>query len=256
MCSYMDLRFASRPCYDGKSMRGDRARASDFAEQIIRTTKPWLPGPVDRLTVLDVGCGYGFTSLELSNRCRAVVGIEPCQPLFADAMKLKAASGRLNIEFRNIAVEEFADREVYDLAVLDNVLEHIPDHYAALRRITDALRPSGVLFIIVPNRIWPIEAHYGLPLLSYLPVRCASLYLQLTGLGTDYTDASYAPSYWQLKAALSRCRELTSHFVTPSDVSLARLGKRVHYRVGVELLKRWPWLWPVSKVFVVVCVKQ
>jgi SAM-dependent methyltransferase len=44
----------------------------------------------------------------------------------------------------------------WDLAFLLDVLEHIPDHEAALRQIHDALAPGGLLFVTVPalNQFW------------------------------------------------------------------------------------------------------
>jgi SAM-dependent methyltransferase len=43
---------------------------------------------------------------------------------------------------------QWSDR--WDLAFLLDVLEHIPDHEAALRQVRDALAPGGLLFVTVP----------------------------------------------------------------------------------------------------------
>ena len=98
--------------------------------------------------------------------------------------------------------------------------------------------------------------HYRLPFLSYLPLRAANAYLRLTGRGTNYTDASYAPTHWSLARAFRRRPELRWRYVTPADLALTTLGAAWHYRLGVAALGRFPWLWVISKVFLLVAVKQ
>ncbi len=250
---------SDRPAYD----RGDRAmlrerapRAASFARLIVETSAPFLPAAVEELSVLDVGCGYGHTALELARRCGSAIGIEPSAALYEHAEGLRRESARQNLEFRRQSVYDLDDRECYDLIVLDNVLEHLDDQPRALARMERALKPGGLLFIIVPNRLWPIEVHYRLPFLSYLPLAWANRYLRLTGRGEDYTDASFAPTYWGLRRLLRGQHDLRHHFVPPCDVSLATLGHTRRYAVGVAAIRRFPWLWAISKVFLVIAVKR
>jgi SAM-dependent methyltransferase len=243
----------SRPSYDrGEhamlSSRAPQARA--FATQILETVRPFV---VPR-TVLDVGCGYGHTAYELAQRCDEVVGIEPFAELARHGIEL--ARDRKNLEIRHQGIETLEDRDRYDLIVLDNVFEHLPDQRGALVRLTAALRPGGVLYLLMPNKLWPIEVHYQLPFLSYLPVPLASRYLRWTGRGTDYTDASYAPTYFGLRRMLDAHPELHYHFVLPADLSLAAGGRALHYKLGVAAIRRFPALWAISKAFLVVAQKH
>jgi hypothetical protein len=100
-----------------------------------------------------------------------------------------------------------------------------------------------------------VEAHYGLPFLAYLPVPLANRYLRATGRGTDYTDASYAPTYRRLVRLLRGQRDLRFAFVLPADLSLTYAGGPWHYRIGAALIRRLPLLWRISKSFLVVGVK-
>jgi 2-polyprenyl-3-methyl-5-hydroxy-6-metoxy-1,4-benzoquinol methylase len=249
---------SDRPGYDQfrqmLEVRGPLA--AGFARQILETTRPFLPAPAEELTVLDVGCGYGHTALELARRCRRVVGIEPSKTLAEAAFQLKEHAGQANLEFRHQDLYELAETERYDLVVLDNVFEHLPDQPRALEMISACLKPKGVAFLLMPNKLWPIEPHYFLPFLSYLPLRLANGYLRLTGRGTDYTDASYAPTYFRLNRLLRARKELSFQYVLPADVSLAMAGRSWHYRLGVAALRRFPWLWAISKAFLVVAVKR
>jgi SAM-dependent methyltransferase len=247
---------AARPAYDlHRPMQEERAPlAARFARQILETTKPFLPAEPEHLTVLDVGCGYGHTAIELARRCRHVVGIEPSEPLFAEAHQ--AACGLANVAIRHQGIYDLADRDSYDLIVLDNVFEHLSDQPRALEIVSRALRSRGVAYLLMPNKLWPIEVHYHLPFLSYLPLPLANRYLRLTGRGHDYTDASYAPTYWRLKRLLNARPELRYQFVLPADLSLTTAGDNWWYRTGVNALRRWPALWAISKAFLVVAVKR
>jgi len=249
----------ARPAYDvgRKAMLEVRApRAAAFAKQVLDTVAPFLAVPPEQMRVLDVGCGYGHTAVELARRCRWVVGLDPSLPLLDHAERLRQSQGLENLEFRACGVEGLTDTACFDLVVLDNVLEHLPDQVQALSRITAALRPGGAVILLVPNKLWPIEVHYGLPFLSYLPLGLANRYLRWTGRGTDYTDASYAPTYFGLNRLMRRFPEASFRYVLPADVSLATLGRSWHYKAGVALLRRCPWLWPLAKVFLVVGVKR
>ena len=50
--------------------------------------------------------------------------------------------------------------------------------------------------------------------------------------------------------------ELKFHYVLPADVSLTTAGNTWLYRTGVAAIRRCPWLWAISKAFLVVAVKH
>lgn len=230
-----DDHLTGRPEYDAyKDFSQSRsAIAASLAGQVLSTIGPWLSRPESDLDVLDVGSGYGGTALALRERCRSVVGLEPARDLHDSAV---AQAVELNSDVRlvNAGVEALEARESFDLVVLDNVYEHLPDQDDALTRITTALRSGGILYILVPNKLWPIEAHYGLPGLAWLPLRWADRYLRVTGRGRNYADASYAPTYWRLRRALDRHPELSYRFVLPADPAATVAGTPLHYRFGMR----------------------
>ena len=226
-----------------------------FARQILATSRPYLPRPPEQLEVLDVGCGYGHTARELARSCRSVVGIEPSPALYESACQLRTDSGAANLDFRREGIYELAEQGRYDLVVLDNVFEHLSDQPCALQIISDCLKPGGAAFLLMPNKLWPLEVHYRLPFLGYLPLRLANLYLRLTGRGTDYRDASYAPTYFRLRRLFHSRPELSWRFVLPADPAATMAGAALHYRLGMAAIRRVPLLWAVSKSFLVIAVK-
>jgi SAM-dependent methyltransferase len=234
-------------------MRGlSSAAAPGFAGQVLLTCGPDLSKPSEELDVLDVGSGYGFAAAVLAESCRTVVGMEPTSELHTEALPL--AEGRPNLSFVHAGVEALDAVAAYDLIVLDNVYEHLANQDEALERMHRALRPGGVLYMLMPNRLWPLEVHYGLPFLSWLPLRAANVYLRWSGRGTDYTDASYARTYWALRRSLGR-HTWSWRFALPADPGATHAGTPLHYRLGMAAIRRWPALWAVSKSFLVVARK-
>jgi SAM-dependent methyltransferase len=230
--------------------------ASNFARLIIDTTLPYLPCSPSELKVLDVGSGYGHTSIELARNCRQVVGIEPSKSLYEYSVSLLSNNNIENLILKNQGIDNFSANKEFDLIVLDNVFEHLPNQAHALKILSRALKPGGVLYLLMPNKLWPIEAHYNLPFLSYLPLPLANIYLKISKRGTDYTDASYAPTYFKLNRLLRSHPEFSFKYVLPSNVTLATKGNSLLYRLGISMIKRFPILWVISKALLVVAIKK
>lgn len=245
------------PEYERSSLRMvERAElAAGFATQIELTVAPFLNRPFAECRAIDIGCGYGHGVAELARRCVGVVGVEPNAALASAARDNIARLGLANAEIRQQSAGDIEDAGTYDLVILDNVLEHIEDQPAALAQISRCLRPGGVAFVLVPNKLWPVEVHYGLPFLSYLPLPAATAYLRASGRGTDYRDASYAPTLGRLRRLFAERPELHAHLALPGDVSLAEGGSSPLYHYGVRALRRFPALWAISKSFLVVATK-
>ena len=248
----------NQPSYDRgqHNMLAERGPlARDFARQILDTTAPFCRKAAPQLDVLDVGCGYGHTAIELARQCARVVGIEPSRPLWEFAASLREEAKLPNVEFCHEGLYDHYRPEAYDLIVLDNVFEHLPDQPRALEILSGCLREGGVLYLLLPNKLWPVEVHYRLPLLSYLPLRLANAYLRLTGRGEDYSDASYAPTYFSLNRMLRARPELSYRYVLPAHLALTHGGKSLHYALGAAMIRRIPWFWAISKAFLIVAVK-
>jgi 2-polyprenyl-3-methyl-5-hydroxy-6-metoxy-1,4-benzoquinol methylase len=257
---FMDIsQFPDRPAYDiGERAMADvrGPRGQDFARQILGTVAGDLTKPIAELDVLDIGSGYGHTALALAAQCRTVIGIEPCLEPALFSEQLQRKNGVTNAWFHHATLEGFATQQQFDLIILDNVLEHLHDQEAALKQINLLLRPGGVLYLLVPNKYWPIEVHYHLPFLGWLPIEFANIYLRMTGRGKDYTDASYAPGFLRIVRLMNRQRSWRWRFALPASLEWTTVGAAWHYRIGVGLLKRCPGLWAISKAFLIVAKKQ
>jgi SAM-dependent methyltransferase len=73
----------------------------------------------------------------------------------------------------------FADAS-FDVALTNHVIEHaggIDEQRAHLAELRRVLATDGVVYLAVPNRWMPVEPHYKLAFLSWLPRRWRSPYL-------------------------------------------------------------------------------
>jgi ubiquinone/menaquinone biosynthesis C-methylase UbiE len=81
------------------------------------------------------------------------------------------------------------DDESFDLVVSNHVVEHVGDRSAQddhIAEIARVLRPGGSLYLATPNRFAPVEPHFKLPLLSWLPEAYRSRYVRAAHRGQAY----------------------------------------------------------------------
>jgi SAM-dependent methyltransferase len=97
-------------------------------------------------SVLDLGCGDGLFLEKVESRAGRVVGVD----LNPDVGSRWTGS---RIEIHSMRFQAFAEAEpgAFDVVCAFHVAEHMPDVSALLDPAAACLRPSGRLFISVPN---------------------------------------------------------------------------------------------------------
>jgi len=134
--------------------------------------------------VLDVGTGSGAIAAYLAPRVRSLTSVDVVDERTDHAF-----------EFLRIADERlpFANGS-FDVAISNHVIEHVGDQQRHLAEIARVLRPGGVCLLATPNRFWPIEPHFGLPALAWLPARwLRDKYVRIAGKGERYDVALVTP---------------------------------------------------------------
>lgn len=122
---------------------GDKANAGLLA----------LVGPVSG-RVLDVGCGKGPNAGPL-RRAGAdhLVGADP-------SAAASEVARPLYDEFHTAAIEDLTPAtfaQPFDLIVAADVIEHLTDHWAGLKRLRELARPGARLAVSTPNvQTWEI----------------------------------------------------------------------------------------------------
>ncbi len=177
---------------------------SDTATPLnLRKRLAWVEryaGPLAGRRIVDCGCGAGDYVRTLGQAGAQCVGFE-----FQAEKLAKSADPRLavaDIERLPVASEHF------DVALVNEVLEHVPDDVAALREVHRVLRPGGVLLLFSPNRLYPFETHgvfthsgkrvsHAVPGIPYVPLALGRRFFR-------YWARNYWP--WQLRRMLEGAR--------------------------------------------------
>jgi len=238
----------------------DQKITDSLIDDVLAVAKKEIKRPLKKLDVLDVGAGSGGYSFTIEKKVNSVTAIEP----YKDAYKHLVANRRRlksKVEINNCLIENYKTKNKFDIALSIATLEHMPDAYSSYSAVINLLKPGGFLYLTVPNKLWPIEVHYKLPFLSYLPLPLANRYVRLFGLAKTYEDSSYAMTYWQIKRFFFQF-DCTFYFKLPDPNSeYIGLGdKSAVYafvkNLGISLISRWPIFWAFSKGFIMVIKKN
>lgn len=103
--------------------------------------------------VLDHGAGTGVLTTRLTTRAERVFALEP-EALLCEGLRRRFA-GQAKVTVLQGGIESYLaeyGRRSLDAVVSSNVLEHIEDDVACMRRIREALRPGGAFAVYVPAR--------------------------------------------------------------------------------------------------------
>ena len=101
--------------------------------------------PLKKDSVLDVGCGTGLLSHELSRHFRSVVALDISEPMLAIARKKRSTP---NIDYRLCNVDDFSSETGFDAIVSHTMFHHLPSVPATLARLKQWLAPQGRLLAV------------------------------------------------------------------------------------------------------------
>jgi S-adenosylmethionine-dependent methyltransferase len=103
--------------------------------------------------VLDIGCGFGLSSIYMAKCGHLVTGLD-ITPEMIEAAKQKAKNEEADITFIVGGFDEMpellGDRK-YDWILCHNVLGYVEDIYDVLEKLTNRLKPGGFISIITHN---------------------------------------------------------------------------------------------------------
>lgn len=206
----------------------DLSRRKEKAEKIQFLLTERIKYPLGESVALDIGCSSGVITCALSRLFAQSIGIEfdeialqnrpytDCQAVFiqGDAMSLP-----------------IADRSI-DIIICAQVYEHVPNDERLAAEMFRVLKPGGIVFFSGPNKLYPIELHYSLPFLHWLPANLADAYLRLLRSGDHYYERSR--TVWSL-VKLFKGFEIV-------DLTLDVLQREFSIHPGLKnkILKRFP----------------
>lgn len=132
---------------------GDTATPANLAAR-LDAIRRYVPLVGSR--VLDAGCGAGEYVDALTAFGADVRGVEYLSHKVRQWAISHPQDGR--VSEGDLAKLPFAEH-TFDVVLLNEVLEHVPDERQALIELRRVLKPGGVLLLFAPNRRYPFETH-------------------------------------------------------------------------------------------------
>ena len=179
----------------------DQENRRGKAEKISHILGNFSGLPLQKFTCLDLGCSNGLITLEISPLFASVVGLD----YDGQAVLMSPAEKRSEVLFiHGDAMRLPFPDQSFEAVICSQVYEHVPNDLRLFAEIERILKPGGVVFFSGPNKVFPIEPHYYLPGLHWLPEKWADGYLRLLRKGTHFYERSRTP--WNLRQVFARYR--------------------------------------------------
>jgi len=179
--------------------------------------------PVQGATVLSSGCGFGGGLLAYHDfGARLVVGVE-VDPQYVELVSIRTRQlDNVFIVYYPGASLPFPDN-TFDIVDSVQVLEHVHQPQLYLDEIVRVLKPGGMCYLEFPNRLYPVEQHTRIPLITFLPKRLGDRLCKLLSQWPGFSR--------QLRDRLRVVEEMTAWYPALIDVAwvLRRHPVRVHY---------------------------
>jgi SAM-dependent methyltransferase len=138
-----------------------------------------------RLAV-DIGCSGGFFTAAIAPYFRSVLGVDIDLHALRLANEERQHSNLYYVDADSMRLP--LDDGSVDLVICNHVYEHVPDPVRMFREIFRVLADDGICYLGAASRWTPVEPHYHLPFLSWLPKPMAHRYMRLSGKGDYYYE--------------------------------------------------------------------
>lgn len=226
----------------GRPQMYEQKSRIDKAIRIVKLLQDYYQrNDLSNLTVLDVGASTGIIDNELAKSFKKVVGID----IDREAIKhAKKKFPRKNLVFKvGDAMSLDFTNSSFDLVVCTQIYEHVPDDQKLMNEIYRVLKHGGVCYFAGLNKWWPLEPHYNLLFLSWIPKKYANFYLKITGKGKIY---------YETLRSYSKLKELNKKFVIVEYTSkiLKNTSKFGYFNLSRFPVNLMAWLLsPLAKYF-------
>ena len=108
--------------------------------------------PLEKVKILDIGCGGGLLSEPMARLGANVVGADAAEKNIPVA-KVHAQNSGLEIDYRHTSAEEIAKTsEKFDVVLNMEVIEHVADPLGFLTACKQLLEPNGLMLCSTINR--------------------------------------------------------------------------------------------------------
>lgn len=208
----------------------------------------------DRLEILELGCGEGGNLLPFVEAGARGTGID------LNASKIQFGTERMLDLVRAGRMELLAEdiynpriesmfRGRFDLIVLKDVIEHLPDQPKALRQMRRFLKPTGLLFVGWPPWNMPFGGHQQIaagwfqkmPWTHLLPRSAYEALIRATGQSAETRDELL--SVYDCGIGINRMHRLAKEtgFVRIRETHYL-INPIYAYKFGLKTRQQWGWV--------------
>ena len=107
--------------------------------------------PLNKIDILDIGCGGGLLSEPMSRLGANVVGIDASEKNIKIA-KMHAKKNNLKIEYKNTSPENLKTNKKFDVILNMEIVEHVEDVNFFIKSCSKLLKKNGIMFVATLNK--------------------------------------------------------------------------------------------------------
>ncbi len=189
----------------------DKKSRIQKAKKIVAVLKDYHRQNAKRLSdssCLDLGCSVGIITRHLGKYFKKVVGVDVDEQAIRMAKK---QTGSKNVNYKISKEKELPfSNDTFDVVIFNQIYEHVEEPKALISEVKRVLKPGGICFFGARNRFGgPLDGHYSLPFLAWLPRSLSDKYIKFFTDKKHYDIVLYP--VWQLKRLV---KDFTIHDYT------------------------------------------
>lgn len=152
------------------------------------------------MAIPDIGCSTGYLTKLYGKQFGRVTGID-IDGKAVEHAEAKHGSDTIHFLKRDSMATGLPDAS-FDVVTCTHVYEHVLDAQRLMAEIYRVLKPGGLCYFGVANRLQWMEPHYRLPLLSVIPKWLGHYYIRWAGKADFYYENHL--TLWGLRRLVRR----------------------------------------------------
>jgi len=228
------------PCYS----RMEKAYIALFGMPIVglriraRNVFCLIPKNKQYQHILDAGSGSGVFSFALGRRFAnaRVLGADLLKDAIEASTYIAQRIGATNVEFREASIENLQEKNVFDLILCVDFLEHIDNDLSVLQTLYNAAAPRGILLLHVPALyrrypVWKKRLNFDVETHVRVGYDPEEIRDKVKQVGFSILESGFTYGFWETLA------NNLSYMITR-----ARMQNKIFYSLVFPVLNLISWL--------------
>ena len=201
--------------------------------------------PTDRhySRLLDAGSGPGVISFEMGRQFPEanVQGVDFDEDAVRISTHIAKKKGATNVTFRMSAIEDLNGKDLFDLIVCVDILEHIENDLRAIKVLFRLITPGGILVLHIPSLyrrypVWRKTLNFDVPTHVRRGYEPQEIQQKVRQAGFAILDSGFTYGFWETLA------NNISYMITR-----ARKQNKILYSFMFPFLYLISWIGPLAR---------